>query len=401
MRLIQTAAFYALLLATSARAAEPPIKIGVLNDMSSVYSIDGGAETGVAVQMAIDDAGLVLGQKAQLVSADHQNMPDVGSAIARRWYDVEQVDAIVDIPNSGVGFAVQAIAKERKKISLLVGAMSSDFTGPKCDAYTTQWSVDTYALSHVLGKAVASRGGDRWFFIGADYVFGRALVKDTSAVLEANGGKVLGSVFAPLNTSDFSSFLLQAQATNPNIIGLANSSQDTVNSIRQAVEFGLTANGARFAAYVLFLDHIQSIGLQTAQGLLLANPFYWDLDDDTRAWSKRFQDKVGHPPDWDPAMSYSAVYHYLKAVQAAGTRDPDKVAAKMRETPVDDAFTRGGVVRADGRVIRPVYLLQVKRPEDSKAKWDLYSVVSTIPGDQAFRPLTEGGCPLVQAPPPK
>src|ERR1700691_2239355 len=203
MRLIQTAAFYALLLATSARAAEPPIKIGVLNDMSSVYSIDGGAETGVAVQMAIDDAGLVLGQKAQLVSADHQNMPDVGSSIARRWYDVEQVDAIVDIPNSGVGFAVQAIAKERKKISLLVGAMSSDFTGPKCDAYTTQWSVDTYALSHVLGKAVASRGGDRWFFIGADYVFGRALVKDTSAVLEANGGKVLGSVFAPLNTSDF------------------------------------------------------------------------------------------------------------------------------------------------------------------------------------------------------
>jgi branched-chain amino acid transport system substrate-binding protein len=401
MRLIQTAAFYALLLATSARAAEPPIKIGVLNDMSSVYSIDGGAETGVAVQMAIDDAGLVLGQKAQLVSADHQNMPDVGSSIARRWYDVEQVDAIVDIPNSGVGFAVQAIAKERKKISLLVGAMSSDFTGPKCDAYTTQWSVDTYALSHVLGKAVASRGGDRWFFIGADYVFGRALVKDTSAVLEANGGKVLGSVFAPLNTSDFSSFLLRAQATNPNIIGLANSSQDTVNSIRQAVEFGLTANGARFAAYVLFLDHIQSIGLQTAQGLLLANPFYWDLDDDTRAWSKRFQDKVGHPPDWDPAMSYSAVYHYLKAVQAAGTRDPDKVAAKMRETPVDDAFTRGGVVRADGRVIRPVYLLQVKRPEDSKAKWDLYSVVSTIPGDQAFRPLTEGGCPLVQAPPQK
>jgi branched-chain amino acid transport system substrate-binding protein len=213
MRLIQTAAFCALLLATSARAAEPPIKIGVLNDMSSVYSIDGGAETGVAVQMAIDDAGLVLGQKAQLVSADHQNMPDVGSAIARRWYAVEQVDAIVDIPNSGGGFAMQAIAKERKKISLLVGAMSSDFTGSKCDAYKTQWSVDTYALSHVLGKAVASRGGDRWFFIGADYVFGRALVKDTSAVLEANGGKVLGSVFAPLNTSDFSSFLLQAQAT--------------------------------------------------------------------------------------------------------------------------------------------------------------------------------------------
>jgi branched-chain amino acid transport system substrate-binding protein len=386
----------ALLAAIRADAAEAPIKIGVLNDMSSVYSVAGGKETVVAVQMAIDDAGLVLGQKAQVVSADHQNKVDVGSAIARRWFDEDGVDAIVDVPNSGVGFAVQALGKERKKFSLFVGAMSSDITGPKCDNYTTQWSVDTYSLSHVLGKAVHGRSGDRWFFIGADYVFGRTLVRDTTAAIEANGGDVAGSVFAPLDTSDFSSFLLQAQAANPDVIGLANSSQDTVNSIKQAVEFGLTANGAKFAAYVLFLEHVQSIGLKDAQGLLLINPFYWNLDDQTRAWSKRFEEKVGHPPDWDPAMSYSAVYHYLKAVQAAGARDPDKVAAKMREMPVEDFTTHGGVVRADGRVLRPLYVLQVKRPEESKGPWDLYNVISTIPGDRAFRPLEDGKCPLVE-----
>jgi branched-chain amino acid transport system substrate-binding protein len=393
------AAVCALVAATRAEAADAPIKIGVLNDMSSVYSVAGGKETVVAVQMAIDDAGLVLGQKAQIVSADHQNKVDVGSAIARRWFDEDGVDAIVDVPNSGVGFAVQALGKERKKFSLFVGAMSSDITGPKCDNFTTQWSVDTYSLSHVLSKAVHGRSGDRWFFIGADYVFGHTLVKDTTAAIEANGGNVAGSVFAPLDTSDFSSFLLQAQAANPDVIGLANSSQDTVNSIKQAVEFGLTANGARFAAYVLFLEHVQSIGLKDAQGLLLVNPFYWDLDDQTRAWSKRFEEKVGHPPDWDPAMSYSAVYHYLKAVQAAGTRDPDKVAAKMREMPVEDFTTHGGVVRSDGRVLRPLYVLQVKRPEESKGPWDLYNVISVIPGDRAFRPLAEGKCPLVEGSP--
>jgi branched-chain amino acid transport system substrate-binding protein len=393
------AALWALLGATCVQAAEAPIKIGVLNDMSSVYSIAGGKETVVAVQMAIDDAGPVLGQRAEVVSADHQNKVDVGAAIARRWFDVEGVDATVDVPNSGVAFAVQALAKERKKISLFVGALSSDITGPKCDAYTTQWAVDTYSLSHVLGKAVVQRGGNRWFFIGADYVFGRALVKDTSAIVVANGGVVAGSVFAPLNTPDFSSFLLQAQAANPNVIGLANSSGDTVNSIKQAVEYGLTANGARFAAYVLFLEHIQSIGLKTAHGLLLVNPFYWNLDEQTRAWSKRFEAKVGHPPDWDPAMAYSAVFHYLKAVQAAGARDADKVAAKMREMPVDDFTTHHGLVRVDGRVLRPLYLLEVKKPEDSKSQWDLYSVVSIIPGEQAFRSLQDGGCPLVSTSP--
>jgi len=387
----------ALMWASSARADDAPIKIGVMNDMSSVYAVAGGRETVEAVRMAIDDAGPVLGKKAELIFADHQNKPDVGSAIARRWYDVEGVDAVVDIPNSAVAFAVQSLAKEKKKISLFVGALSSDVTGPKCDNYTTQWAVDTYSLAHVMGAAVLKRGGNRWFFLGADYVFGRALVRDTSAVIEANGGKVLGAVYAPLNTSDFSSFLLQAQPTNPNVIGLANSSDDTVNSIKQAVEFGLTSNGATFAAYVLFLEHVQSITLKTGHGLLLANPFYWDLNDETRAWSKRFEEKIGHPPDWDPAMSYSAVFHYLKAVQAAGSRDADAVAAKMRELPVNDFTTKDGKVRIDGRVMRNLYLLQVKKPEESKGKWDLYNVVATVPGDEAFRPLQDGGCPLVKA----
>jgi len=387
----------ALMWASSARADDAPIKIGVMNDMSSVYAVAGGRETVEAVRMAIDDAGPVLGKKAELVFADHQNKPDVGSAIARRWYDVEGVDAVVDVPNSAVAFAVQSLAKEKKKISLFVGALSSDVTGPKCDNYTTQWAVDTYSLAHVMGAAVLKRGGNRWFFLGADYVFGRALVRDTSAVIEANGGKVLGAVYAPLNTSDFSSFLLQAQPTNPNVIGLANSSDDTVNSIKQAVEFGLTSNGATFAAYVLFLEHVQSITLKAAHGLLLANPFYWDLNDETRAWSKRFEEKIGHPPDWDPAMSYSAVFHYLKAVNAAGSREADAVAAKMRELPVNDFTTKDGKVRIDGRVLRNLYLLQVKKPEESKGKWDLYNVVATVPGDEAFRPLQDGGCPLVKA----
>jgi branched-chain amino acid transport system substrate-binding protein len=387
----------ALMWASSAHADDPPIKIGVMNDMSSVYAVAGGRETVEAVRMAIDDAGPVLGKKAELIFADHQNKPDVGSAIARRWYDVEGVDAVVDVPNSAVAFAVQSLAKEKKKISLFVGALSSDVTGPKCDNYTTQWAVDTYSLAHVMGAAVLKRGGNRWFFLGADYVFGRALVRDTSAVIEANGGKVLGAVYAPLNTSDFSSFLLQAQPTNPNVIGLANSSDDTVNSIKQAVEFGLTSNGATFAAYVLFLEHVQSITLKAAHGLLLANPFYWDLNDETRAWSKRFEEKIGHPPDWDPAMSYSAVFHYLKAVKAAGSRDADAVAAKMRELPVNDFTTKDGKVRIDGRVLRNLYLLQVKKPEESKGKWDLYNVVATVPGDEAFRPLQDGGCPLVKA----
>jgi branched-chain amino acid transport system substrate-binding protein len=388
----------ATLLPSAGEAADAPIRIGVMNDMSSVYAVGGGRETVEAARMAVEDAGPVLGQAVEVVFADHQNKPDIGSNIARKWFDTEGVDAIVDVPNSAVGFAVQNIAREKNRISLFVGALSSDITGPKCDNLTTQWAVDTWSLAHVMGTAVLKRGGDRWFFLGADYVFGRALVRDTSAVIEANGGKVLGAVYAPLNTADFSSFLLQAQPTNPNVIGLANSSDDTVNSIKQAVEFGLTKNGAQFAAYVLFLEHVNTITLKAAQGLLLVNPFYWDLNDATRAWSKRFEAKIGHPPDWDPAMSYSAVYHYLKAVKAAGSRDAAAVAAKMRELPVNDFATKDGKVRVDGRVLRNLYLLQVKKPEESKGKWDLYNVLATVPGEQAFRPLAAGGCPLAAQP---
>lgn len=380
-----------------AQAAEKPVKIGVMNDMSSVYAVAGGMETVEAVRMAIEDAGPVLGQPAELIFADHQNKPDNGSNIARRWFDVESVDAVVDVPNSAVAFAVQNLAKAKRKTMLFVGALSSDLTGPKCDNYSTQWAVDTYSLAHVIGSAVLQRGGKNWFFLGADYVFGRALVADTTKVIEANGGKVSGAVYAPLNTSDFSSFLLQAQPSKPDVIALANSSDDTVNSIKQAVEFGLTASGAQFAAYVLFLEHVQSIGLSSAKGLLLASPFYWNLDDKTRAWSKRFEARIGHPPDWDPAMSYSATLHYLKAVNAAGTRDADQVAAKLRELPVNDFATENGVVRADGRVMRNMYLLQVKKPDESKSKWDIYNVLATIPGDKAFRPLEAGNCPLVSA----
>jgi len=385
----------AVAMSLGAGAAEPPIKIGVLNDMSSVYAVAGGRETVEAVRMAVEDAGPVLGQTAEVVSADHQNKPDIGAAIARKWFEVEGVDAIVDVPNSAVGFAVQSLAKDKRKISLFVGALSSDITGPKCDAYTTQWAVDTWSLAHVMGTAVLKRGGDRWFFLGADYLFGRALVRDTRAVVEANGGKVLGAVYAPLNTADFSSFLLQAEPTHPNVIGLANSSNDTVNAIKQAVEFGLTKDGAKFAAYVLFLEHINTLTPKVAQGLLLANPFYWDLNAETRAWSMRFEARIGHPPDWDPAIAYSAVFHYLKAVKAAGTRDADAVAAKMREIPVNDFATKEGQVRIDGRVLRNVYLLEVKTPDEVKSKWDLYNVVATVPGDEAFRPLDAGGCPLV------
>lgn len=392
-----TVALLGCLLSANAACAEPPIKIGVLNDMSSVYAVAGGKETVEAVRMAIEDVGPVLGQAVEIVSADHQNKPDVGASIARKWYEVEGVDAIVDIPNSAVGFAVQARAKEAKKITLFVGTLSSDVTGPKCDNYSTQWAVDTWSLANVLGTAVLKRGGDRWFFIGADYTSGKAMARETSQVIEQNGGKVLGSVFAPLNTADFSSFLLQAQATNPNVIGLANAADDTVNSIKQGVEFGLTSKGATFAAYVLFLEHIKSLTLEAAQGLFLVNPFYWDLNDKTRAWSMRFEKKIGHPPDWDPAQSYIAVSHYLKAVKAAGTRDADKVAAKMRELPVDDFSPQGGRVRDDGRVLTNLYLMQVKKPSESKGTWDLYNVVETIPGDKAFRPIEQGNCPLVSS----
>jgi len=380
---------------TEALADDAPVRIGVLNDMSSVYSDAAGRGAVEAAIMAAEDAGLVLGRKVEVVFADHQNKPDVGSAIARQWYERDDVDAIVNVPNSAVGFAVQELSRNLHKPALFTGALSSEITGSRCSPYSAQWVYDTYTLSKVIGSAVVKRGGDTWFFIGADYTFGRSLVRETTAVVEANGGKVLGAVFAPLAASDFSSFLLQAQTSKARIIGLANSAGDTVNTIKQGAEFGILAGGQTFAGFVVFVLDVHALGLKVAQGMLLTTAFYWDHDDAARAFTRRYMQRVPHPPTWDQAGTYSAVNHYLKAIKALGSKDADKVMAKMRETPIEDFMTRNGRLRIDGRVVREMYLYEVKKPEESTGEWDLYRLVAIIPGDEAARPLDQGGCPLV------
>jgi branched-chain amino acid transport system substrate-binding protein len=382
--------------ALSAGSAGAQVKIGVLNDMSSLYADIGGKGSVVAAQMAADDAGPVLGQKVQIVSADHQNKPDVGAAIARKWYDEEGVDMITDVPTSSVALAVTEVSREKKKIALFTGPATSDLTGPKCNAYAASWVYDTYSLAHVTGSAVVKSGGNTWFFITADYAFGHALERDTADVVKAAGGTVVGDVNVPLNTADFSSYLLQAQSSKAKIIGLANAGGDTINSIKQGAEFGIVEGGQKFAALLIFISDVHSLGLKTAQGLQLTSPFYWDMNNDTRAWSKRFQEKFGKPPTFDQAGVYSAVNHYLKAVKALGSKDPDKVMAKMREMPINDFMTKDGKLRIDGRVIRDMYLFEVKKPSESKGPWDYYKLIETVPGDEAFRPLDKGGCPLVK-----
>jgi branched-chain amino acid transport system substrate-binding protein len=387
----------AIFIATAAVAADGPVKIGVLNDQNSVYSVDGGKETVEAVRMAVEDTGPVLGQRVEVLAADHQNKPDVGLSIARQWFDVDGVDAIADVPNSAIGFGVQNLSTEKKKVALLIGSMSADITGSKCSPYAVQWGADTWSMSRTLADAVMARGGRDWFFIGADYTFGKSLVRETGEEVTAKGGKVLGAVYAPLGANDFSSFVLQAQQSRADVIALANSSADTVNTLKQAIEFGIDRKRQRFAAYILFISHIKAMTLDVAQGLLLVNPFYWDLDEDTRAFSRRFMERVGHPPDWDPVMNYSAVLHYLKAIQAVGSKEADKVIAKMREMPVNDVATKNGHLRPDGRLERDLYLLEVKAPAESTGPWDLYKVDATIPAAKAFRPLDQGGCPLIGA----
>jgi len=397
-RVSATAALAAALVlgAASASAAGAPVKIGVLTDMSSLDSAISGPGSVVAAEMAADDAGPVLGQKVQIISADHQNKPDVGSAIARKWYDEEGVDVITDLPTSSVALAVEDVSREKHKLALITGAADSDITGPKCSPYAAHWLYDTYSLAHVTGSAVVKSGGKTWFFITADYAFGHALERDTAAVIEAEGGKVLGNVNAPLNTQDFSSFLLQAQASKAQIIGLANAGGDTVNSIKQGAEFGITQGGQKFAALLVFITDVHSLGLPVARGLQLTSPFYWNMHDATRAWSKRFEAKAGHPPTFDQAGVYGAVAHYLKAVKAIGTKEPLKVMAEMRKLPINDFMTHDGKLRIDGRVLRDMYLFQVKTPAESKEPWDYYKLVETVPGDTAFRPLDAGGCPLVK-----
>jgi branched-chain amino acid transport system substrate-binding protein len=371
------------------------VRIGVLNDMSSVYADAGGKGAVEAAKMAAEDAGAILGAPVEIVSADHQNKPDIGGAIARQWYEKDGVDMITDVPNSAVGFAVSTIATQARKVALLTGSLSADLTGEKCSPYTAAWMLDSYSQSRVLGSAIVKQGGDTWFFLGADYGFGRALTRDATAVVEANGGKVLGAVYAPLNNADFSSFLLQAQQSKAKIIGLGNAAGDTANSIKQGDEFGIRAGGQKFAAFVIFILDVKALGLKAAQGLQLSSPFYWDMNDETRAFSKRFEARVGRPPTWDQAGVYSAIAHYLKAVKAVGSKDADKVMAKMRETPINDFASKNAVLRIDGRVVRDMHLFEVKKPEESKGPWDLYKLVATVPGADAFRPLSEGKCPLV------
>jgi len=373
------------------------VKIGVLSDMNSLYADITGKGTGVAARMAAEDFGPVLGKPVEIVTADHQNKADVASGIARVWYDTEGVDMITDGGSSAVALAVEDVSRQKQKLVLFNGPASSDITGKNCSPYAAHWNYDTYALSTVTGSAVVKQGGKSWFFIGADYAFGHALERDTAAVVEKNGGKVLGAVYAPLNTADFSSFLLQAQASKADIIGLANAGGDTTTAIKQGTEFGITKGGQKFAALLMFITDVHSLGLNAAQGLQFTSAFYWDKDDQTRAFSERFIKQVGHMPTMVQAGVYSATIHYLKAVKALGNKDPLKVMEQMRETPINDFMTHNGKLRIDGRVLRDMYLLQVKKPEESKGPWDYLKIVETVPGDKAYRPLGDGGCALVTA----
>ncbi len=384
--------------AAQAQVSDNVIKMGVLSDMSSLYTDLAGAGSVAAARMAVEDSGIEKrGYKVEIVSADHQNKPDVGSAIARQWYDTDKVDVIVDVPNSGVALAVNQITKDKGKAFLVSGAASSDLTGKACSPNTIHWTYDTWMLANGTGSAIVKTGGDTWFFLTADYAFGHALERDTEAVVLKNGGKVLGKVRHPLNTQDFSSFLLQAQASKAKIIGLANAGGDTTNSIKQAAEFGIVKGGQNLAGLLVFLTDVHALGLQTAQGLILTNTFYWDQNDQTRAFAKRFAERdKGIHPTMIHAGVYSAVLHYLKAVEALKTDDGTKVIAKMKETPTDDPLFGKGTIRADGRKIHPAYLVEVKKPSESKGPWDYYKVRATIPADQAFRPLNAGECPLVK-----
>ncbi|MGY4478758.1 ABC transporter substrate-binding protein [Bradyrhizobium sp. USDA 3364] len=391
----------ALGLATPALAQDKNVKIGVLNDMSGLYADIGGPNSVAAANMAVEDSGLrAKGWKIEVVSGDHQNKPDVGVNIARNWIDNEKVDIITDTPNSGVALAVSNLAKEKNSIVLNSGAATADLTGKACNANTISYTFDTYMLANGTGKALTKAGGDSWFFLTADYAFGHALERDTSAVVTANGGKVLGGVKHPLNTADFSSFLLQAQASKAKIIGLANAGGDTTNAIKQASEFGITAGGQKLAALLLFVNDVHALGLKIAQGLTFTESFYWDMNDQTRAWSKRFQ-KVspkGSMPSMTVAGVYAGVLHYLKALDAMGSNPHDgaKVVAKMKEIPTDDPLFGKGPLRIDGRRIIPAYLFEVKKPEESKYPWDYYKLIATISPEDAAKPLEASDCPLVK-----
>ncbi|MBV8747183.1 MAG: ABC transporter substrate-binding protein [Xanthobacteraceae bacterium] len=384
--------------AAHAQYTDGVIKIGVLNDMSGLYADLSGQGAVVAAKMAVEDFGAAAkGMKVEIVGADHQNKPDVGSNIARTWFDRDNVDVIVDVPTSSVALAVNEIAREKNKVFLVSGAAASDLTGPKCSPNTVHWTYDTWALANGTGKAMVKTGGDTWFFITADYAFGKALERDTTEIVQANGGKVLGSVRHPFPGTDFSSFLLQAQASKAKVIGLANAGGDTINSIKQAAEFGITQGGQSLAGLLVFISDVHALGLQTAQGLVLTEAFYWDQNDASRAFAKRFAPQFkNNMPTMVQAGVYAAVLHYLKAVEALKSdADGKAVVAKMKEMPTDDPLFGKGTIRADGRKLHDMYLFEVKKPSESKGAWDYYKLRATIPAAEAFRPMKDGGCPLV------
>ncbi|MDB5557126.1 MAG: putative branched-chain amino transporter, periplasmic binding protein [Enterovirga sp.] len=382
----------------SAAQAQVSVKLGVLNDMSGLYADISGPGSVVAAQMAVEDfKAAEKGIKAEIVSADHQNKPDNGSAIARKWYDQDGVDVILDVTTSSVALAVSEVTREKNKIFMPSGGGTSDLTGEKCTPNNVHWTYDTWALANGTGTAMTKKGGDSWFFLTADYAFGAALERDTTNAVNKAGGKVLGAVKHPLSASDFSSFLLQAQGSKAKVIALANAGSDTINSIKQASEFGITQGGQNLAGLLIFSSDVKALGLKAAQGLVLTEAFYWDQNDATREFSKRFAAKFGgRMPTSAQAGVYSSIIHYLKAVEATKSKDTAAVMAKMKETPIDDPLFGRGSVRADGRAIHPMYLFEVKRPEESKGEWDLYKTVATIPTEEAFRPLAEGNCPLVK-----
>ena len=376
------------------------VKVGALGDQSGLYQDIGGPGSVVAAQMAIEDSGLIAkGWKIDLISADHQNKPDVAVNIGKQWIDVEKVDVFVDLAASNVGLAIANLAKEKNVVNLNSGSGSSDLTGSQCTPNTIHWAYDTYMLANGTGKALVKSGGDTWFFITADYAFGQALERDTTAAVTGSGGKVLGDVKHPLNTADFSSVLLQAQNSKAKVIGLANAGGDTTNALKQAAEFGITAGGQKLAGMLLFITDINSMGLNVAQGLSFTESFYWDMNDGTRAFTKRFMERFKkNPPTMVQAGVYSSLIHYFKALEALGGNPHDgaKVVAKMKELPTDDPLFGKGSVRADGRKIHPAYLFEVKKPSESKYPWDYYKLIATIPADEAWIPLEKSACPLVK-----
>ena len=396
--LLASAALVLGLQCAAALAADDTIKIGVLNDQSGVFADNGGRGSVAAARLAAEDFGNeILGKKIEVISADHQNKPDVAAATARRWFDTESVDMVADGAASSAGFAILEVARQKNRIFVVSGPGSSDFTGKACAPTSFHFNYDTYALSRMTSEAVTKAGGNTWFFVTADYAFGHALQRDATKFIEAAGGKVIGSAAHPLGTADFASFLLQAQGSKAKVVGLATSGADVQTAIKQAGEFGIVESGQSLAGLLVFITDVNSLGLKATQGLQITTSFYWDLNDETRAWSKRYAALMdGKVASMVQAGVYSGVRHYLAAVKAAGTKDPTAVAAKMREMKVNDMYNKDVAIRADGRVLHTMYLVQVKKPDESKYKFDYYKVLTSRPGDQVFRPLAEGNCPLVK-----